>query len=64
MSLFDPDGKFMRLTSTMLDYVKLGLLFMLFSIPVIPMGAAAAAAMTVGMKIAGERLLLSGSPSG
>ena len=52
MSLFDPDGKFMRLTSTMLDYVKLGLLFMLFSIPVIPMGAAAAAAMTVGMKIA------------
>lgn len=52
MSLFDPDGKFMQITSTMLDYVKLGLLFMLFSIPVIPMGAAAAAAMTVGMKIA------------
>lgn len=52
MSLFDPDGKFMQITSTMLDYVKLGLLFMLFSIPVLPMGAAAAAAMTVGMKIA------------
>lgn len=52
MSLFDPDGKFMQITSTMLDYVKLGLLFMLCSIPVIPMGAAAAAAMTVGMKIA------------
>lgn len=51
MSLFDPDGKFMQITSTMLDYVKLGLLFMLFSVPIIPMGAAAAAAMSVGMKI-------------
>lgn len=52
MSLFDPDGKFMQITSTMLDYVKLGLLFMFFSIPVVTMGAAAAAAMTVGMKMA------------
>lgn len=52
MSLFDPDGKFMQITSAMLDYVKLGLLFMLFSIPVVTMGAAAAAAMTVGMKMA------------
>ena len=52
MPIFDPDSKFMRVTSTMLDYLKIGLLFMLFSIPVIPMGAAAAAAMTVAMKIA------------
>ncbi|MGN0999184.1 MAG: DUF624 domain-containing protein [Faecousia sp.] len=52
MPIFDPDSKFMQITSTMLDYLKLGLLFMLFSIPVIPMGAAAAAAMTVAMKIA------------
>lgn len=52
MPIFDPDSKFMRVTSTMLDYLKLGLLFMLFSIPVITMGAAAAAAMTVAMKIA------------
>lgn len=51
MPLFDPDSKFMQITSTMLDYLKIGLLFMLFSIPVIPMGAAAAAAMTVAMKI-------------
>ncbi len=52
MPIFDPDSKFMRLTGTMLDYLKIGLLFMFFSIPVIPMGAAAAAAMTVAMKIA------------
>ena len=52
MPIFDPDSKFMQITSTMLDYLKLGLLFMLFSIPVISMGAAAAAAMAVAMKIA------------
>lgn len=51
MPILDPNSKFMQITSTMLDYVKIGLLFMLFSIPVIPMGAAAAAAMTVAMKI-------------
>lgn len=51
MPIFDPDSKFMQITGTMLDYLKLGLLFMLFSIPVFPMGAAAAAVMTVAMKI-------------
>ena len=52
MPIFDPNSKFMQITGTMLDYLKLGLLFMLFSIPVISMGAAAAATMTVAMKIA------------
>ena len=33
------------------DYVKLGLIFLLFSIPGITAGAAAAAVMTVGMRI-------------
>ncbi len=51
MPIFDPDSKFMQITNTILDYVKIGLLFMFFSIPVITMGAAAAAAMTVAMKI-------------
>lgn len=51
MPIFDPDSKFMQITNTMLDYLKTGLLFMLFSIPVLPMGAAAAAAMTVAMKM-------------
>lgn len=51
MPIFDPDSKFMQITSTMLDYVKLGLLFLLFSIPVITTGAAAAAALAVAMKI-------------
>lgn len=52
MPLFDPDSKFMQITGAMLDYVKLGLLFMLFSIPVLTIGASAAAAMRVGMKMA------------
>lgn len=47
MSIFDPESKFVQLTNTMLDYLKLGLLFMAFSIPVVTMGAAAAATMTV-----------------
>lgn len=51
MPIFDPDSKFMQITNTILDYVKIGLLFMFFSIPVFTMGAAAAAAMTVAMKI-------------
>jgi len=34
-----------------MDYVKLGLVFLLFSIPGITAGAAAAAVMTVGMRI-------------
>lgn len=51
MPIFDPDSKFMQITNTILDYVKIGLLFMLFSIPMLTLGAAAAAAMTVAMKI-------------
>ncbi len=51
MPIFDPDSKFMQITNTILDYVKIGLLFMLFSIPTVTLGAAAAAAMTVAMKI-------------
>lgn len=51
MPIFDPDSKFMQITNTILDYVKIGLLFMLFSIPAVTLGAAAAAAMTVAMKI-------------
>ena len=52
MSIFDPESKFVQLTNTMLDYLKLGLLFMAFSIPVVTMGAAAAATMTVALKMA------------
>ena len=51
MQLFHPDSKFSRFTFRVLDYVKLGLLFLLFSIPGFTAGAAATAAMTVGMRI-------------
>lgn len=51
MQIFNPDSKFSQFIYSLLDYVKLGLLFLLFSIPGITAGAAAAAVMTVGMRI-------------
>lgn len=41
----------MTITNTILDYVKIGLLFMIFSLPVFTIGAAATAGMTVALKI-------------
>lgn len=51
MQLFNPDSKFSQFIYTLLDYIKLGLVFLLFSIPGFTAGAAAAAVMTVGMRI-------------
>ena len=51
MQIFNPDSKFSQFIYSVTDYVKLGLVFLLFSIPGITAGAAAAAVMTVGMRI-------------
>ena len=51
MRLFNPDSRFSQFIYSVTDYVKLGLLFLFFSIPGITAGAAAAAVMTVGMRI-------------
>ena len=51
MRWLHPDSKFSQFVYSVLDYMKLGLLFLLFSIPGITSGAAAAAVMTVGMRI-------------
>ncbi|MBR5345864.1 MAG: DUF624 domain-containing protein [Clostridia bacterium] len=51
MQIFKPESKFSQFIYTALDYIKLGLVFLLFSIPGITTGAAAAAVMTVGMRI-------------
>ena len=51
MQIFNPDSKFSQFIYSVMDYVKLGLVFLLFSIPGITAGAAAAAVMTVGMRI-------------
>lgn len=51
MQIFNPDSKFSKFIYSVTDYVKLGLVFLLFSIPGITAGAAAAAVMTVGMRI-------------
>ena len=51
MRIFHPDSKFSQFIYGVLDYVKLGLVFLLFSIPGLTAGAAAAAVMTVGMRI-------------
>lgn len=52
MNIFDPDSRFSQIMSVVFDYLKLGFLFLIFSIPVITAGAAATGAMFVGMKIA------------
>lgn len=51
MNIFSPDSKFSMITNLMLDFVKLGLLVMLFSIPVVTAGSAFTAAMKVAMSI-------------
>ena len=51
MQIFNPDSKFSQFIYSVMDYVKLGLAFLLFSIPGFTAGAAAAAVMTVGMRI-------------
>ena len=51
MQIFNPDSKFSQFIYSVVDYVKLGLVFLLFSIPGFTAGAAAAAVMTVGMRI-------------
>ncbi len=51
MQLFNPDSRFSQFIYALLDYVRLGLVFLLFSIPGFTAGAAAAAVMTVGMRI-------------
>lgn len=51
MQIFNPDSRFSQFIYSVMDYVKLGLVFLLFSIPGFTAGAAAAAVMTVGMRI-------------
>ena len=51
VQIFNPDSKFSQFIYSVMDYVKLGLVFLLFSIPGVTAGAAAAAVMTVGMRI-------------
>ena len=51
MQIFHPESKFSQFIYSVTDYVKLGLVFLLFSIPGFTAGAAAAAVMTVGMRI-------------
>lgn len=51
MDFLDPDSKFSQIMSTVFEYLKLGFLFLIFSIPIITAGAAATGTMYVGMKI-------------
>jgi len=51
VQIFNPDSKFSQFIYSVMDYVKLGLVFLLLSIPGFTAGAAAAAVMTVGMRI-------------
>lgn len=51
MPVFDPDSKAMIVLSNVIDYVKLGLIVILFSIPVVTLGTSIAAGMTIAMKM-------------
>ena len=51
MEFLHPDSKFSQIMGTVFDYLKLGLLFLIFSIPIVTAGAAATGVMFVGMKI-------------
>jgi uncharacterized membrane protein YesL len=50
MGIFDPDSRFSIITNDILDYIKISLLFLLFSIPLITIVPAAAAGMKVVVK--------------
>lgn len=51
MDPLNPDSGFSRIMGEIFDYLKLGFLFLLFSLPIVTAGAAATAAMFVGMKL-------------
>lgn len=51
MDLLNPDSRFFQIMGMVFDYLKLGFLFLIFSLPVITAGAAATGVMYVGMKI-------------
>lgn len=51
MDLLSPDSKFSQIMGEIFDFLKLGFLFLIFSLPIVTAGAAATAAMFVGMKI-------------
>ena len=51
MQIFNPESKFSQFVYSATDYMKLGLLFLLFSVPGFTAGAAAAAVMTIGMRM-------------
>lgn len=52
MNFLEPDSKFSQIMGMAFDYLKLGALFLVFSLPVVTAGAAATGVMYVGMKIA------------
>lgn len=51
MNILDPNGKFMEIWNTVFDYFKLGILCLLFCLPVITAGASITAAFFVAMKM-------------
>jgi uncharacterized membrane protein YesL len=51
MAFFSPEGKFMRFMERLLDVLLLNLLWVVFSLPVITIGAATTAAFSVALKM-------------
>jgi len=55
MKLFSVDGPLYNFFSRLLDMIKLNFLWMLFSLPIVTIGASTAAAFAVTLKMADER---------
>ena len=55
MSFFSVDGPFYKFIATLWDVIKLNLLWILFSLPIVTMGAATVAAFSVTNKMAEDR---------
>ena len=54
MSFFSPDGALYRFISRFWDMVKLNLMWLLFSVPIVTMGPATVAAFSVTLKMVDE----------
>ena len=54
MSFFSPEGAFYQFISRLWDMVKLNLMWLLFSLPIITIGPATVAAFSITMKMVDE----------
>ena len=60
MKFFSVDSPLYRFLSKLLDVIRLNFLWILFSIPLVTIGASTVAALSVALKMADDRRVISG----